>query len=90
MTDPHEEMRAARVIEQFLEDETVQGAFNALRSQIDSAWAACTNPVEREALWHKRRALAEVENQLRVVVERGVVANVTLQREQRAAGRPAR
>lgn len=81
-------IRDAIVVERFLNDEVIRTAFEVVRESYHRRWAAAESPMDRNEAWHLQRALSDVEKQLRVVVERGAVANAKLLREQRAAGRP--
>lgn len=79
------EVEDGKRIELFLQDDVVQGAFEATRLKYIAEWELGLSAEHREAAWHKLRALADIQKHLRVVVERGEAATAMLQRGKRTA-----
>lgn len=83
-------IRAAKRINEFLADEAVQERLAALRAQYDEEWRSGASTADREAVWYKRRALDDLENELRIVVDAGKAATHARDVRERRAPRGPR
>ena len=79
------EVAAGKRIEEFLKDEAVIGAFAELDEKYARDWRDAQTAELREFLWYKQRVLAEVQQQLKVVVGRGAMAQASLTAQARRA-----
>lgn len=89
--NPNEEreIRNGSRISAFLADKEVKAAFTRLRERYGEDWLTGESPMDREAIWHKRRALDDLERELKSVVEAGQRASHMREvRERRLPARP--
>jgi hypothetical protein len=74
LTKEARDIRDAARIAEFLADEVVQNRLARLRADYDEEWRTGASTADREAVWFKRRALDDLETELRIVVDAGQAA----------------
>lgn len=84
--DENKEIEAGRRIEAFLQDEAIQGAFEKLRGLYYSQFQSA-EPDKAIALQARAIALADIENEMRVIAGNGQLAQRSRDQRQRAEKR---
>lgn len=83
MDDEQKEIEAGHRIEQFLKDEAILGMFEKLRGMYYAEFQSA-EPDQAIAIQGKVRALADVENQMRVIAGNGELASRRRDQRQKA------
>lgn len=83
MDNEQKEIEAGRRIEQFLEDEAIQGAFEKLRTLAYAEFLSAT-PDKALAVQAFAQALDKIKNELRVIAGNGQLAQRSRDQRQKA------
>lgn len=83
MDNEQKEIEAGHRIEQFLKDEAILSMFEKLRGLFYAEFLSA-KPTEAVAIQGKANALAEIENEMRVIVGNGELASRRRDQRQKA------
>ena len=67
-------VREGLAADQLLASDAFKAAVEGVRTGAIAEWIAATTVEAREAAWHRARAVEAIENELRVVRDRGKAA----------------
>lgn len=82
-----QEIQEGERVRQFLADPAVKGAFDRLEKRYVDEFRASETAEQREQVWAKMRAAADLRLELAITEDRGRLARAKKTMEERQAGR---
>jgi len=83
--DYDEPIRHGEAVARFLNDPTISSVFKEMDKQHYEAWKSAATVEDREALYQKARAIADLRSTLEAVVQAGELAKHNAARADRPA-----
>lgn len=78
--DEAKAIQASARIEEFLKDPVIQGALEQLHKKLYEEFRAAAQADKRLEAWARAKALDDLANELKVIVDRGGLAKASVQR----------